>query len=118
MSPPGGGPDADFSDEPNCQPLGKPGRDIFQVTFTRNVRTFGLPGRYMGTSMAAPHVTATAALVIASGVLGPDPTPAQVSRRLLDTARDLGLPGPDNRYGAGLLDAAAATAAATAPAPS
>ena len=118
IAAPGGGPDADFSDEPNCQPLGKPGRDIFQVTFTRNVRTFGLPGRYMGTSMAAPHVTATAALVIASGVLGPEPTPAQVSRRLLDTARDLGLPGPDNRYGAGLLDAAAATAAATAPAPS
>ena len=110
ISAPGGGPDADFTDDPNCRPLGKPGRDIYQMTFTRNVRTFGLPGRYMGTSMAAPHVTATAALVIASGVLGPDPTPARVSRRLLDTARDLGLPGADNRYGAGLVDAAAATA--------
>ncbi|HYI18093.1 MAG TPA: S8 family serine peptidase [Solirubrobacteraceae bacterium] len=114
ITAPGGGPDADFADDPNCRPLEEPGRDIYQMTFTRNVRTFGLPARYMGTSMAAPHVTATAALVIASGVLGPDPTPAQVGRRLLGTARDLGLPGADNRYGAGLVDAAAATAAAPA----
>jgi len=106
---PGGGPDADVRDDPNCRPLDNSGRDIFQMTFTRNVRTFGLPGRYMGTSMAAPHVSATAALVIASGVVGADPTPAQIKERLLATARDLGLPGPDNRYGAGLLDAAAAT---------
>jgi len=106
---PGGGPDADVTDDANCRPLDDPGRDIYQITFTRNVRTFGLPGRYMGTSMAAPHVSATAALVIASGVAGPDPTPRQVKDRLIATARDLGLAGPDNRYGAGLLDAAAAT---------
>ena len=106
---PGGGPDADVTDDANCRPLDDSGRDIYQITFTRNVRTFGLPGRYMGTSMAAPHVSATAALVIASGVAGPDPTPRQVKDRLIATARDLGLPGPDNRYGAGLLDAAAAT---------
>jgi len=106
---PGGGPDADLPDDANCRPLDDSGRDIYQITFTRNVRTFGLPGRYMGTSMAAPHVSATAALVIASGVAGPDPTPRQVKDRLIATARDLGLPGPDNRYGAGLLDAAAAT---------
>ena len=70
--------------------------------------------------MAAPHVSAAAALVRASGVLGPDPKPAAVSARLLATARDLGVPGADNRYGAGLLDAAAATlppAPAPAPAP-
>ena len=73
ITAPGGGPDADFADDPNCRPLEKPGRDIYQMTFTRNVRTFGLPARYMGTSMAAPHVTATAALVIASGVLGAGP---------------------------------------------
>src|SRR5918995_2232247 len=86
------------------------GADIVQMTFTRNVRTFGLPGRYIGTSMAAPHVSATAALVLASGVLGADPSPRALSQRLLATARDLGLPGADNRYGAGLVDAAAATA--------
>jgi serine protease len=60
--------------------------------------------------MAAPHVSATAALVIASGVLGPKPTPAQIEDQLEGTAHDLGAPGADNLYGAGLIDAAAATA--------
>ena len=44
----------------------------------------------MGTSMAAPHVSATAALVIASGVLGPNPSPGAIEARLKATARDLG----------------------------
>jgi serine protease len=79
------------------------------MTFDRSLRRFGLPGDYMGTSMAAPHVSAAAALVIASGVLGPDPSPAAVEARLKTTARDLGLGGPDAHYGAGLLDAARAT---------
>jgi subtilisin family serine protease len=65
-----------------------------------------------GTSMAAPHVAATAALIIASGVIGADPKPAAVLARLQATARDLGAPGKDPLYGAGLLNAAAATAAA------
>ena len=59
--------------------------------------------------MAAPHVSATAALVVASGLLGPDPTPDAIERRLKLTARDLGPAGPDPHYGAGLLNAAAAT---------
>jgi serine protease len=60
--------------------------------------------------MSAPHVSATAALVIASGVLGPDPSPRAIESHLKATARDLGVAGPDRRYGAGLIDAAAATA--------
>jgi serine protease len=48
--------------------------------------------------------------VIASGVLGPDPTPAQIEQRLMGTARDLGPSGRDRRYGAGLVDATRATA--------
>jgi serine protease len=72
------------------------------------VRNFGLPGGYVGTSMAAPHVSATAALVIASGVIGPNPTPAQLEARLKATATDLGTPGRDSRYGAGLVNAARA----------
>jgi serine protease len=106
---PGGGEDAPLDNDPNCRPLEPEGRDIVQMTFRPSSGRFGLPGNYTGTSMAAPHVSATAALVIASGVLGPDPTPAAVEARLKATARDLGAAGPDNRYGAGLIDAAAAT---------
>jgi serine protease len=107
---PGGGPDADFPDDPDCQPSARRGRDVYQMTFTSSVHDFGLPGGYRGTSMAAPHVSGVAALVIASGVLGPDPSPRAVEARLKATARDLGAPGYDTRYGAGLVNAAAATA--------
>ena len=66
---------------------------------------------YEGTSMATPHVAATAALIIASGVLGTHPTPAQLTARLRATARKLGGGGDESLlYGAGLVDAAAATA--------
>jgi serine protease len=71
--------------------------------------TFGIPSDYDGTSMAVPHVSATAALVVASGILGPDPSPDAVERRLETTARDLGPRGYDRRYGYGLIDAGAAT---------
>jgi serine protease len=118
---PGGGEDADIAEDPvHCRPDAKAGRDVFQLTFpcipdpplcaTSAVRRFSLPGGYIGTSMAAPHVAAAAAMVIASGVLGPHPSPAAVQRRLESTARDLGPPGYDEAYGYGLLDAAAATA--------
>jgi serine protease len=110
---PGGGDDADLREDPNCRP-GRRGRDIFQMTFTNSVRRFALPSRYDGTSMAAPHVSAAAALVIASGVLGSTPTPAQIECRLEATARPLGLPVPSRIYGHGLIDAGAATTAALA----
>jgi serine protease len=105
---PGGGVDAALPGDPNCRPLSRPGRDIRQMTFNPNVsiRSFGLPHDYSGTSMAAPHVSATAALIIASGVLGPHPAPAAIEARLKATARPL---GPAANYGAGLIDAAAAT---------
>jgi serine protease len=60
--------------------------------------------------MAVPHVSGVIALIIASGVLGPDPTPAALLKRLKTTARDLGAPGYDRRYGSGLINANAATA--------
>jgi serine protease len=110
---PGGGDDADLSNDPNCQP-GHHGGDIYQMTYTNSVARFGLPTGYDGTSMAAPHVSAAAALVIASQVLGARPAPSQVECRLKGTARALGIPGPNRVYGFGLVDAGAATAAAIA----
>ncbi|HSZ05207.1 MAG TPA: S8 family serine peptidase [Solirubrobacteraceae bacterium] len=107
---PGGGADADLPNDPNCHPEGPAGRDIFQETFTESPpRSFGLPSGYEGTSMATPEVAATAALIIASGVLGHHPTPSAVLARLTATATPVG--GPDSSlYGAGLLNAATATA--------
>jgi serine protease len=107
---PGGGEDAAVPGDPNCRPQDPPGGDIYQMTFTRGPRTFGFPSGYVGTSMAAPHVSAIAALVIASGVIGSRPTPEAIAARLEATARDLGPAGPDRYYGAGLVDATAATA--------
>ena len=82
------------------------------MTFTRRLAraASGCPSGYIGTSMAAPHVSATAALVIASGVLGPHPTPGRRSsagwRRPRATSAP---PGRDPHYGSGLLDAGRAT---------
>jgi serine protease len=105
---PGGGPDASLTDDPNCR-SGRTGRSIFQITLDRGVARFARHG-FIGASMAAPHVSAIAALIVASKVLGSDPSPAAVTERLRQTARDLGPPGYDERYGWGLVDAGAATA--------
>jgi serine protease len=108
---PGGGADADLPGDPNCHLEEPSGRDIYQVTFTgSSPRRFGMPTGYEGTSMASPHVAATVALIIASGVLGRRPSPARILARLRATARPLGGPGDASLYGAGLVDAAAATA--------
>jgi serine protease len=115
---PGGG--SDDRQDPTCPKNVREGRDIYQTTFRwagvqsaprsrSSYRRFGLPSGFIGTSMAAPHVSAAAALVIASGLLGRDPAPAAVQERLQATAIDAGQPGYDEAYGHGRLDAAAAT---------
>lgn len=58
-----------------------------------------------GTSMAVPHVSGVAALMLS---VNPNLTAADVRDILQATARDLGPPGPDDSFGHGLLDAAAA----------
>jgi serine protease len=108
---PGGGVDAEpraTQEVEVCNPNGASDW-IFQETFRgRSVQSFGMPRGYEGTSMAAPHVSAIAALVIATGKLGPDPSPNALQTHIQATARDLGRPGVDGRYGFGLVDAARA----------
>lgn len=71
----------------------------------------GTYGTGSGTSLAAPHVTGAAALVIAAGVQGPQ----NVRALLNQTALDLGTAGRDPRYGHGLVDVEAAVTAAMLP---
>ncbi len=84
------------------------GHDIYQQTFTSSLRRFGLPGGYEGTSMAAPHVSGLAALIIGTRRLGRHPSPRAIEEHIERTARDVGPSGFDSRYGYGLIDAAAA----------
>jgi serine protease len=107
---PGGGPDApnrgNAWDDAHCKPDSR-GKPIVQQTFKRArlVQQFGFPRDYEGTSMATPHVSAIAALVIATKRLGSQPSPHDLEQHLEATARPA---GPADRYGAGLVDAAAA----------
>ncbi|MBI3115312.1 MAG: S8 family serine peptidase, partial [Candidatus Kerfeldbacteria bacterium] len=61
---------------------------------------------YAGTSQAAPHVAAAAALMLAAGA-----DRSQIQNVLQTTAKDLGTPGYDETYGYGLLDVTAALTA-------
>lgn len=102
---PGGG-----TPSPGCPSISA--RAVYQVTLRAgSTRTFAIPGNYIGTSMSAAHVSGAAAMVLASGVLGPKlKTRGLVkatTKRLQSTARDLAL--PSTQQGAGLLDVGAAT---------
>jgi serine protease len=88
-------------------------RPIYQVTLKhRSTQHFGVPRGYVGTSMATAHASATAAMILAAGII-PKTTPRglvkAVTQRLEQTARSIGL--PKTKQGAGLIDAAKATEA-------
>jgi len=94
-------------------------RPIYQVTLRPgSTRTFAIPGNYVGTSMAAAHVSAAAAMVIAADTYagprfqpessaGAKPRVNGVAKQLRRTARSLAL--APSKQGAGLIDLARAT---------
>jgi len=82
------------------------GDGVLQQTFnpnTKNTNQFGY-WFFQGTSMATPHVSAIAALLIANGITGPD----NVRQAIQATAKDKGDPGWDPEYGYGIINAYAA----------
>jgi subtilisin family serine protease len=90
---------------------GEPGAPIYQYSLDRSAAAGGDYSKFSfvglsGTSQAAAEASAAAALVIASGVIGQDPTPLAVANRLRSCAR----PAAPS-YGAGLLDVGRATSA-------
>jgi serine protease len=109
---PGGG-----TPVPGCPSVSA--RPIYQVTLKADTtRTFAIPSSYVGTSMAAAHVSGVAAMILAADTYagprfipetgtGAKPRVNGVAKQLRRTARDLGL--PRSQQGAGLIDAARAT---------
>jgi len=80
---------------------------ILQQTFnptTKDPADFGY-WFLQGTSMATPHVSGIAALLLAQGTAT---TPQQVKMALQQTAKDKGAAGPDAEYGYGLVQARSA----------
>ena len=105
VAPGGGAP------KPGCPSVAS--QPIYQVTLRPgSTSVFAIPATYVGTSMAAAHVSGVAAMVLASGEINPILPPGKrvdvVTRILRRTARDLGLPA--TQQGAGLVDAGQATA--------
>jgi len=74
----------------------------------------GFPSPFFGTSAAAPHAAAIAALLKSAS---PSFTPAQIRAALTGSAIDIEAPGVDRDSGAGIIDAVAALQAIGVPTP-
>jgi serine protease len=97
---------ARFSSRGDAIDLAAPGVEVVQQTICNRGldRCERFPG-FSGTSMAAPHVAGAAAMLVSLGVSQPD----EVEARLKSSSRSRGTRLEERRrYGAGLLDAAAA----------
>jgi len=82
-------------------------RPIYQYGLLNgNPTRFGIERGWKGTSMAAAHVSAGAAMIIASKVLRNGKGPSKVKQRLLDTARlpDYAKDDPNSGFGAGIMN--------------
>ena len=86
--------------------LAAPGASVTQETIVGGRWSFQ---SYSGTSMASPHVAASAALMLSAGA-----TPDDAERLLAQTAFDMGAYGTDEVFGHGLVQPAAALQALAA----
>ena len=94
-----------FSSTGPAVAISAPGSDIYST---------GMGGGYLvqsGTSMAAPHVSGVAALMVGGGLIDQNANGLindEVRSILTSTAEDLGPAGRDDTFGYGLVDAEAA----------
>jgi subtilisin family serine protease len=89
---------------PGGSGLGGSSEDILSTYIPSTYESFS------GTSQASPHVAGAAALLVSLGLRG-----QEAADRIVATAADAGAAGPDNTYGAGIVDAAAAVEGLGAP---
>ena len=73
------------------------------VNIRSSIAGGGYEGGWNGTSMATPHVAGLAALMLEAAQHSL--TITETASVIIETARDLGVTGPDNNYGHGRIDA-------------